>query len=212
MTKISGPNNPQTAPISANQSPTESQAAQKTSEGKSSATSAAPSQNAATLARSSEQAAQSKLNENKLGGQILQAELRSQVLPSSTLDRGCRGGEVETLQNALIKNGYMTQEQKATGSGIFGPQTEAALKAFQRDHGLNADGIFGPKTQSAMAKELGSESPKGKLTQEEGSRKNIGQVKQESTPSSVPIGPKEIPDSQMNGARSLEEQAKCPFP
>ena len=207
MTKISGSNNPQNAPISSSQSPSESPAAQKTSEAKSSAASAAPSQNAA-LTKSTEQEARSRLNENKMGGQILQAELRSKM-SSSTLERGSRGSEVETLQNALIKGGYMTQEQKATGPGVFGPQTEAALKAYQRDHGLKADGIFGPKTQGAIAQQLvGSERAKGKSVEQGASHKNVAEVKQESTPSSVPSGPKEIPDSQMNGTRTLEEQAK----
>ena len=34
--------------------------------------------------------------------------------------------------------------------GIFGAGTESALKAFQRDHGLNADGICGPLTWDAL--------------------------------------------------------------
>lgn len=35
--------------------------------------------------------------------------------------------------------------------GIFGPMTEAAVRQFQRDHGLVPDGIVGPKTWKKIA-------------------------------------------------------------
>ena len=34
--------------------------------------------------------------------------------------------------------------------GINGPRTQAAVKAFQQDHGLDVDAIPGPKTQAAL--------------------------------------------------------------
>lgn len=57
----------------------------------------------------------------------------------------------------LIKRGskgkYVEMVQKVVGvkvDGVFGPKTEAAVKAYQRRHGLKADGIVGPKTWNAM--------------------------------------------------------------
>lgn len=37
-----------------------------------------------------------------------------------------------------------------TADGVFGPKTEAAVKAWQKAHNLDDDGIVGPKTWSAM--------------------------------------------------------------
>lgn len=51
-----------------------------------------------------------------------------------------RGDDVKALQ---IKLGV-------TADGIFGRNTEAVLKQFQKNHGLVADGIAGPKTLAAL--------------------------------------------------------------
>jgi peptidoglycan hydrolase-like protein with peptidoglycan-binding domain len=48
-----------------------------------------------------------------------------------------------------MKNEFVKQVQTKLGltaDGIFGPETEATARAFQRDHGLVPDGIDGPKT------------------------------------------------------------------
>jgi hypothetical protein len=57
-----------------------------------------------------------------------------------------RGENVAALQRALNEHGA-----KLTADGIFGPATDAALRAFQRQAGLVADGIAGPKTLAALA-------------------------------------------------------------
>jgi peptidoglycan hydrolase-like protein with peptidoglycan-binding domain len=52
-----------------------------------------------------------------------------------------------------MKNDFVKQIQSKVGvepDGIFGPNTEAAVRAFQRNHGLVPDGIVGPKTWSAL--------------------------------------------------------------
>jgi peptidoglycan hydrolase-like protein with peptidoglycan-binding domain len=72
-------------------------------------------------------------------------------VPSVDLKRGSQGAAVKDLQNALVKLGHMTKAEMATGPGIFGPQTDAAVRRFQRDHGLVVDGIAGPITRRALA-------------------------------------------------------------
>jgi len=48
-----------------------------------------------------------------------------------------RGPEVATLQRALTRAG-----DGVGATGVFGPQTDAEVKTFQRAHGLAADGII----------------------------------------------------------------------
>jgi N-acetylmuramoyl-L-alanine amidase len=50
---------------------------------------------------------------------------------------------------------YMTKAQVATGPGIFGAKTEAAVKKFQTDHKLPTTGFYGDQTHAALKKELG---------------------------------------------------------
>jgi len=59
-----------------------------------------------------------------------------------TLRRGDTGRDVRTLQTALTRAGYDT----GSIDGVFGAQTERAVKRFQRVLGLEEDGIVGPRT------------------------------------------------------------------
>lgn len=74
--------------------------------------------------------------------------------PSEDVRRGSQGSAVRWVQDALVRLGYMTAAQVATGPGVFGPQTDAAVRRFQRDRGLVADGIVGPYTRQAFAAAL----------------------------------------------------------
>ena len=63
-----------------------------------------------------------------------------------TMRMGDMGPAVELLQLALKREGSF----KGNITGVFGSQTEAALKAFQRRAGLQSDGIAGPRTHRAL--------------------------------------------------------------
>lgn len=69
--------------------------------------------------------------------------------PPALLGRGSVGEAVRDLQQKLSALGY-----PLAADGIFGKDTEKAVRAFQRDHGLGADGIVGPRTFSAISEAL----------------------------------------------------------
>jgi peptidoglycan hydrolase-like protein with peptidoglycan-binding domain len=62
------------------------------------------------------------------------------------LARGSSGPKVESLQKALAAFGV----NPGPIDGLFGPQTEAAVKRFQKKAGLQEDGIVGSKTMGAI--------------------------------------------------------------
>ncbi len=65
-----------------------------------------------------------------------------------TLQRGNRGTAVIELQEKLLSLGY----NPGPVDGIFGGQTDTAVRNFQRDNGLIPDGIVGPKTWAMLSK------------------------------------------------------------
>ena len=69
-------------------------------------------------------------------------------LTVSIIKKGSKGESVKWLQYELNKHGY-----KLSVDGDFGVKTEAAVKDFQKNHGLIVDGIAGKNT-IAKLKEL----------------------------------------------------------
>ena len=59
---------------------------------------------------------------------------------------GSRGDEVKQIQTKLKRWGYYN----GNVDGIFGSQTQEAVRYFQRKNGLTVDGIAGPATLKAM--------------------------------------------------------------
>jgi peptidoglycan hydrolase-like protein with peptidoglycan-binding domain len=67
------------------------------------------------------------------------------VLPFPLVRKGDQNHPVKTLQYLLRARGH-----SVAVDGIFGPQTDAAVRAFQQQKGLAVDGIVGPNTWGAL--------------------------------------------------------------
>ena len=67
------------------------------------------------------------------------------IQPWPIVRRGDQGHPVITLQELLRAHG-----QHIAADGVFGPATEAGVKALQRASGLDDDGIVGPHTWDAI--------------------------------------------------------------
>lgn len=59
------------------------------------------------------------------------------------------GGYPQRLYNAALQGALGINQD-----GIFGANTEKAVKAFQAAHNLTADGIVGTRTKAALSKLL----------------------------------------------------------
>lgn len=59
---------------------------------------------------------------------------------------GNRGWEVSSLQQQLARAGF----NPGPVDGVFGPRTQAAVRAFQQAKGIQIDGVVGPETMGAM--------------------------------------------------------------
>ena len=78
------------------------------------------------------------IDENTLVG-VAAARMLSLTVPPMT------GADVRTVQQALRAAGA-----DLTVDGVFGPQTQAAVRQFQQQHGLGADGIVDSATRTAL--------------------------------------------------------------
>lgn len=74
------------------------------------------------------------------------AQPNKNPLGSRTLKLGSKGKAVKALQEALKARKF----DPGSADGVFGPQTAAAVKAFQASIGLLADGVAGPATLKAL--------------------------------------------------------------
>ena len=78
----------------------------------------------------------------------------SSSYPGSPLRIGSTGPNVVVIQTSInrIAQNYPAIPKIPTVDGIFGPKTEASVRAFQRIFGLTSDGIVGPATWYALVR------------------------------------------------------------
>ncbi len=67
------------------------------------------------------------------------------ISPFPIVRQGDRNHPVKTLQYLLRERGHSVDVD-----GIFGPATDAAVRAFQQEKNLAVDGDVGPKTWTAL--------------------------------------------------------------
>ena len=68
------------------------------------------------------------------------------TIPVGYLRRGDSNDNVRKLQKVFIQLEYLDD----SADGFFGPKTEQALLAFQREAGITVDGIYGSETRNAL--------------------------------------------------------------
>ena len=76
---------------------------------------------------------------------------------AAALRQGSTGSLVRTVQTKLKNWGYYT----GTVDGVYGAQTVAAVKYFQRKNGLTADGVVGNATAAKLGISLSSSGTNG---------------------------------------------------
>src|SRR5690606_21756747 len=83
---------------------------------------------------------------------VQQGQSKTNSTSTITLRLGDKGEAVRKLQQDLIKAGEKLPKYGADGH--FGEETLAAVKSFQKKHGLTVDGIAGPQTLAKLAEAI----------------------------------------------------------
>ncbi len=78
------------------------------------------------------------------------------------LQRGDRGSSVRKVQHALIILGFPVPEVGA--NGIFGGETDLAVRSYQEARGLEVDGIIGPETIGSLDEEFYTGAPEPSIS------------------------------------------------
>src|SRR5699024_10313620 len=85
-------------------------------------------------------------NNAPVSTEVKEVEENKALVSTKIITKGDRREDVRTLQAELQKNGYT-----ANPDGIFGSETEEAVKNLQSDEGIAVDGIAGPDTNNALS-------------------------------------------------------------
>src|SRR5215475_308408 len=73
--------------------------------------------------------------------------------PDGALREGMRGPDVAQVQAYLHSSA-----EAPVADGWYGPRTKAAVRRFQREHGLAPDGVVGRKTSRALRRSYRKEA------------------------------------------------------
>ncbi|GAB4107755.1 hypothetical protein GCM10028791_02020 [Echinicola sediminis] len=84
------------------------------------------------------------------------AKLEAAFDDEQHIRNGSSGGHVKSLQLALMDIGY--ELPKFGADGIFGSETDSAVKEFQKEFSLLVDGIVGPETMGTLDNVFSSEN------------------------------------------------------
>ncbi len=100
---------------------------------------------------------------------------RRQWQPAGDVRTGARAAHDERTPHpagrAAAKAARFASSSTRSGcavDGVFGPQTEAAVRAFQANHGLAVDGVVGPQTSAALAEGAPDDRLRGGLGHRDG--------------------------------------------
>jgi peptidoglycan hydrolase-like protein with peptidoglycan-binding domain len=75
--------------------------------------------------------------------------------------RGRAGITLAIALSAIAAGGALAQDAATpvvSADGVYGPKTRAAVKRFQRSHGLAVDGVAGPQTLAALGVTSGDDA------------------------------------------------------
>jgi phage protein D len=83
------------------------------------------------------------------------------TVPRPVLRNGSRGSDVRDMQELLAGHGFPLPRYGA--DGVFGGETERAVRDFQKARGLLVDGVCGPQTWGALEAAAGAKAGAGFL-------------------------------------------------
>lgn len=94
---------------------------------------------------------------------IIENEKRKEMREGGgvVLTRGNRGAEVAKCQHMLLNRGYLN----SAADGVYGEETEKAVRAFQKAEELPITGFVDEKTLEALNEDIGSMPLEGSLQQ-----------------------------------------------
>ena len=130
------------------------------------------------------------------------------ISPFPLVRKGDQQHPVKTLQHLLRARGH-----SVAVDGIFGPNTDAAVRAFQQQKGLAVDGIVGPNTWSALIVTVkqGSQGDAVRGVQEEFQLRNLSGDPSKGLQVDGIFGPRPTPPSGASSRPCIRTCHRSPW-